>query len=184
MSSILVIYNPAAGRYSVKPFIKYAVRELESTGWKVDVAETQSGAHTIELAKQAAAEKKEAVFAIGGDLPSQASSRHVDATVASELAAIARAEGGSMWDVDGREYLDFVSGIAVSSLGHNHPALVAQFLDPGHFHAALTLRERHPRVHDEIFVYASAMLLVSGPFRNRPYCKAAATWDGLSRSCR
>lgn len=30
------------------------------------------------------------------------------------------------------------------------------FLDPGHFHAALTLRERHPRVADEIFVYATA----------------------------
>jgi predicted dehydrogenase len=30
------------------------------------------------------------------------------------------------------------------------------FLDPGHFHAALTLRERHPRVRDEIFVYAPA----------------------------
>ena len=29
------------------------------------------------------------------------------------------------------------------------------FLDPAHFHAALTLRERHPRVSDEIFVYAS-----------------------------
>ena len=29
--------------------------------------ETQSGAHTIELARQAAAEKKEAVFAVGGD---------------------------------------------------------------------------------------------------------------------
>ena len=28
------------------------------------------------------------------------------------------------------------------------------FLDPGHFHAALTLRTRHPRVADEIFVYA------------------------------
>ena len=28
------------------------------------------------------------------------------------------------------------------------------FLDPGHFHAALTLRERHPRVSDEIHVYA------------------------------
>jgi predicted dehydrogenase len=28
------------------------------------------------------------------------------------------------------------------------------FLDPGHFHAALTLRERHPRVRDEICVYA------------------------------
>jgi predicted dehydrogenase len=28
------------------------------------------------------------------------------------------------------------------------------FLDPGHFHAALTLRERHPRVQDGIVVYA------------------------------
>jgi predicted dehydrogenase len=28
------------------------------------------------------------------------------------------------------------------------------FLDPGHFHAALTLRARHPRVADEIAVYA------------------------------
>ena len=28
------------------------------------------------------------------------------------------------------------------------------FLDPGHFHAALTLGERHPRVSDEIHVYA------------------------------
>ena len=30
------------------------------------------------------------------------------------------------------------------------------FLDPGHFHAALAVRERHPRVRDEIFVYAPA----------------------------
>jgi len=56
-----------AGRYSVKPFIKSAVTELESAGWKVDVAATKSGAHTIELAKQASAEKKDAVFAVGGD---------------------------------------------------------------------------------------------------------------------
>ena len=67
MRSAIIVYNPAAGRYSVKPFIKSAVRELESAGWKVDSAETQSGAHTIELAKQAAAEKKDAVFAVGGD---------------------------------------------------------------------------------------------------------------------
>ncbi len=51
----------------VKPFIKSTVKELKSAGWKVDVAETRSGAHTIELAKQASAEKKEAVFAVGGD---------------------------------------------------------------------------------------------------------------------
>lgn len=67
MRSAIIVYNPAAGRYSVKPFIKSAVKELESAGWRVDAAETQSGAHTIELARQAAAEKSDAVFAVGGD---------------------------------------------------------------------------------------------------------------------
>ena len=67
MRNAVVVYNPAAGRFSVRPFIKSVVRELESAGWKVDTAETQSGAHTIELARQAAAEKKDAVFAVGGD---------------------------------------------------------------------------------------------------------------------
>ncbi len=33
--------------------------------------------------------------------------------------------GVRVWDVDGVEYLDFVAGIAVSSLGHAHPAVVA-----------------------------------------------------------
>ena len=63
----IIVYNPAAGRFSVKPFIKSAVEELESAGWQVDAEATQSGEHTIELAKQAAAEKKDAVFAVGGD---------------------------------------------------------------------------------------------------------------------
>ena len=67
MRSAVIVYNPTAGRFSVKPFIKSAVNELESAGWKVDAAETRSGDHIIELAKQAAAEKKDAVFAVGGD---------------------------------------------------------------------------------------------------------------------
>jgi YegS/Rv2252/BmrU family lipid kinase len=67
MRSAIIVYNPTAGRFSVKPFIKSAVNELESAGWRVDTAETQSGEHTVELAKQAAAEKKDAVFAVGGD---------------------------------------------------------------------------------------------------------------------
>ena len=67
MRSAVIIYNPAAGRYSVRPFIRPVVKALEAAGWQAEVAETHSGAHTIELAKQAAAEKKEAVFAVGGD---------------------------------------------------------------------------------------------------------------------
>lgn len=67
MRSAVIIYNPTAGRFSTKPFIKSVVKELESAGWQADAAETHSGEHIIELAKQAAAEKKEAVFAVGGD---------------------------------------------------------------------------------------------------------------------
>jgi 4-aminobutyrate aminotransferase/(S)-3-amino-2-methylpropionate transaminase len=38
---------------------------------------------------------------------------------------IARAEGALVWDVEGREYLDFVAGIGVLNVGHNHPRVVA-----------------------------------------------------------
>jgi acetylornithine aminotransferase len=38
--------------------------------------------------------------------------------------AISRGQGCRVWDADGREYLDLIAGIAVSSLGHAHPAFV------------------------------------------------------------
>lgn len=38
-------------------------------------------------------------------------------------AAMVRGEGCRLWDDDGREYLDFLAGIAVCSLGHCHPAV-------------------------------------------------------------
>jgi acetylornithine aminotransferase len=38
--------------------------------------------------------------------------------------ALARGEGCTLWDVDGNSYLDLIGGIAVSALGHAHPALV------------------------------------------------------------
>src|SRR4051794_17101111 len=36
-----------------------------------------------------------------------------------------RGEGPLLWDADGKEYLDFLTGISVCSLGHCHPAVVA-----------------------------------------------------------
>jgi acetylornithine/N-succinyldiaminopimelate aminotransferase len=35
-----------------------------------------------------------------------------------------RGEGASLWDEEGNEYLDFLCGISVTSLGHCHPAVV------------------------------------------------------------
>ncbi|MFD7374779.1 acetylornithine transaminase [Streptomyces mirabilis] len=37
---------------------------------------------------------------------------------------LVRGEGTRLWDADGKEYLDFVGGIAVNALGHAHPAIV------------------------------------------------------------
>jgi acetylornithine/N-succinyldiaminopimelate aminotransferase len=37
---------------------------------------------------------------------------------------LVRGEGCTVWDADGRAYLDLIAGIAVSSLGHAHPAIV------------------------------------------------------------
>ncbi|WP_061016152.1 acetylornithine transaminase [Microbacterium sp. CCH5-D1] len=40
------------------------------------------------------------------------------------LALLVRGEGSYLWDADGRRHLDFLAGIAVTSLGHAHPAFV------------------------------------------------------------
>ncbi|GAA2553928.1 MULTISPECIES: acetylornithine transaminase [Streptomyces] len=37
---------------------------------------------------------------------------------------LVRGEGARVWDADGKEYADFVGGIAVNALGHAHPAVV------------------------------------------------------------
>ncbi|MCU1467843.1 MAG: argD [Actinomycetia bacterium] len=43
--------------------------------------------------------------------------------------AFVRGEGTSLWDSEGREYLDFLTGLAVTSLGHAHPEVAAAIAD-------------------------------------------------------
>lgn len=43
--------------------------------------------------------------------------------------ALVRGAGCHVWDADGKKYLDFGGGIAVSSLGHGHPTLVRAISD-------------------------------------------------------
>ncbi|HUI87382.1 MAG TPA: diacylglycerol kinase family protein [Anaerolineales bacterium] len=63
----LLLYNPAAGRVPVRPFVRGILRPLASSGWQIEVAETLSGRHATQVAHQAALEQYDAVFAIGGD---------------------------------------------------------------------------------------------------------------------
>ena len=50
-------------------------------------------------------------------------------TYARHPVEFVRGEGSRLWDSEDNEYLDFLSGIAVVSLGHAHPALVDAIRD-------------------------------------------------------
>lgn len=50
--------------------------------------------------------------------------RHVLQTYRRQPVTFVRGEGVRLYDAEGREYLDLLSGIGVSSLGHGHPRLV------------------------------------------------------------
>jgi predicted acetylornithine/succinylornithine family transaminase len=50
---------------------------------------------------------------------------HLTPNYARYPVEFARGEGARLWDTDGVEYLDFLAGISVSSVGHCHPAVVA-----------------------------------------------------------
>jgi acetylornithine/N-succinyldiaminopimelate aminotransferase len=49
---------------------------------------------------------------------------HVMATYARQPVEFVRGEGTRLWDAEGNEYLDFLTGISVVQIGHAHPALV------------------------------------------------------------
>ena len=63
--------------------------------------------------------------------------------------AIARGEGSYVWDVDGNRYLDLIAGIAVSALGHAHPAIVG----------AVTAQVRKVAHTSNLFVHEPGVLL-------------------------
>ncbi len=50
--------------------------------------------------------------------------QHIMNTYRRAPIALVKGEGAKLWDASGREYLDFVAGIAVCNLGHSHPKVV------------------------------------------------------------
>jgi len=61
--------------------------------------------------------------------PAAPSSPHVMNTYGRLPMAISHGQGCRVWDVQGRSYLDALGGIAVNTLGHNHPDLVPALQD-------------------------------------------------------
>ncbi|SDO37071.1 acetylornithine aminotransferase [Rhodoferax sp. OV413] len=59
----------------------------------------------------------------------EASSPHTMNTYGRLPIALSHGQGVRVWDVNGKSYLDGLGGIAVNTLGHNHPKLVPALQD-------------------------------------------------------
>ncbi len=77
-------------------------------------------------------------------------------TYPSQPVTFVRGQGSHLWDEDGRQYLDFLSGLAVTSLGHSHPA-----------------------VADALCAQSRTLLHVSNLYGTQPQREVAATVDRL-----
>ena len=59
----------------------------------------------------------------------EAASPHVMTTYGRLPIALSHGQGVWVWDVNGKKYLDGLGGIAVNTVGHNHPRLVPALQD-------------------------------------------------------
>ncbi len=100
-----------------------------------------------------------------------APSTHLMNTYPPPAVTFVRGRGTLLWDEAGRRYLDFVSGVAVTSLGHSHPA-VADALA----HQARTLLHVSNLYGTTIAPEVAAILdrLVGGPEGKVFFCNSGA----------
>jgi predicted acetylornithine/succinylornithine family transaminase len=69
------------------------------------------------------------VHALDLDALRKLDGEHVMQTYGRLPVAFVRGQGTKLWDSAGNEYLDFLSGLAVTSLGHAHPEVAAAIAD-------------------------------------------------------
>ena len=55
----------------------------------------------------------------------QLTEKHVSGTYGRYPIALVKGKGSKVWDKSGKQYIGFVSGLAVNNLGHCHPSVVA-----------------------------------------------------------
>lgn len=99
-----------------------------------------------------------------------------------------RGEGVRLWDVDGREYLDFLGGIAVVAAGHAHPKVVAavagQLATLGHtsnLYFTGPQVDLAERLVDRFGGGAKVFLSNSGAEANEAAIKVARRWAKANR---
>jgi len=112
---------------------------------------------------------------------------YVMGTYARQPVVFVRGEGARLWDSEGREYLDFLSGIAVAGVGHCHPKVAGAIAEQAHrlmhisnlFHNPLAakLAERLCKLADMDKVF----FCNSGTEANEAALKIARKWGKQKR---
>ncbi len=108
---------------------------------------------------------------------------HLMPTYAPEIALV-EGLGTSVWDSEGNEYLDFVSGIAVTNIGHCHPKMVQAVQDQVEtlVHVSnLYYNEKQPQLAKALAEYsglpgAKCFFCNSGAEANEGLIKLARLW--------
>ncbi|HWI62667.1 MAG TPA: acetylornithine transaminase [Symbiobacteriaceae bacterium] len=95
--------------------------------------------------------------------------RYIMSTYGRYPIALVRGKGVKAWDAEGKEYLDFLGGIAVNLLGHSHPAVVAAIAEQ-----AGTLIHTSNLYYTEPGVELAALLVENGGLDKVFLCNSGA----------
>ncbi|MGB8318821.1 MAG: aspartate aminotransferase family protein [Ignavibacteriaceae bacterium] len=93
-----------------------------------------------------------------------------------------RGEGVYLYDINGKKYLDFLSGIAVTGFGHNHPLITSAVKEQAEklFHVSNLFQSSHQEILAEKLVNSSGLDNVffcnSGTEANEAAIKFARKW--------
>ncbi|MDQ2686541.1 MAG: acetylornithine transaminase [Armatimonadota bacterium] len=94
---------------------------------------------------------------------------HVMHTYARLPVTFVRGQGARLWDSDGKEYLDFLAGIAVNGVGHCHPRVVAAIQEQ-----AATLIHTSNLYHTAPQAQLAAKLMAVSDFERVFFCNSGA----------
>jgi 4-aminobutyrate aminotransferase/(S)-3-amino-2-methylpropionate transaminase len=101
---------------------------------------------------------------------------------------LARGQGARVWDVEGKEYIDFIGGIGVLNVGHNHPRVVAAVMQQAQqlMHTCFQVAMYEPYIHlaralNRVMpggVAAKSVLFTSGAEATENAIKIARAYTG------